>query len=246
MRKSFDTGRSARQLAGGLLMVLCSVAAADSSSASYRVSGAVMFDHSAAPQDAAGPSYRVFSRSASAFHGVATAAGHFRLESGHPPFVLPAVSPDAGLQLTRLTGAAGSLTATFSATGLPAGTSFTLSCTSVSDGSTHAVSGTQSPLLLDGLETGTRYGCTLSGGGLTTAAIYAVAGPHAIPGLSTWGSVLLALLLAITARGRRLRRAWGLLRCSYGVKRKLPETASELHVGAGSGTHTNAWLDHAQ
>jgi hypothetical protein len=58
-------------------------------------------------------------------------------------------------------------------------------------------------LLLSGLETGTRYGCTLSGGGLTTAAIYAVAGPHAIPGLSTWGSVLLALLLTIVTIRRR-------------------------------------------
>lgn len=198
-------------IAGALLSLASPTTEAQTPSPPYRLSGAVMQDFSSVPHDAASPSYRVSSRPGTAFHSPASRSTTWVLESGHPPLILAASGgPPAGLSLDDLRGTPGALSARFSAPGLAPGATITLSCTANSDGQTHSVSGTQSPLLLSGLTDGERYTCVLTGGGLTSAAVSGQAGApsgvHAIPSLSAAGSAALALLLALVT-GRLRRRS---------------------------------------
>ncbi len=192
----------ARFLGTAVLLALASgsVPADTGSSASYRLSGGVVDQHATGALDARGPSYRVQSRHGTAFHGSPGVSTTYRLQSGYLPV---AASTPIVLRLDRLVGGVGRLTAFFSATGLPAGTPVTLTCTAAGGGA-HSASATTSPISLSGLQDGERYTCTLSALGVVSATLTASAGPQPIPTLSWLGGLLLASLLGASARrGRR-------------------------------------------
>lgn len=177
-----------------------------SASPSFRLSGGVLSSFTSVDQDARSASLRLQPRQGPGFHGSASLPGRYTLQSGYLPLSSP---PPTALRIDRLSGGPSLLRAQYSSPGLPAGTTVTLTCTPLGGGPSHAVSGTASPLVLTGLQDGQPYSCVLSGLAFTSAAVTATAGASVqpIPALTTWASIALAGLLAMSGLASRRRNA---------------------------------------